>query len=38
MILGNYSLVVELMKIVDINKQNDVGDTALIRAIESGKC
>lgn len=35
--LGNYKRVEELVTTVDVNKQNNVGDTALIRASETGK-
>lgn len=37
LILGNFKRVNELVKIIDVNKQNNVGDTALIRACETGK-
>lgn len=37
MILGNVERVQELVKSIDINRMNDVGDTALIRASEFGK-
>lgn len=36
MLLGNSERVSELVKNLDVNKRNDVGDTALIRASESG--
>lgn len=36
-ILGNLDRISELIKTVDIDIQNDVGDTALIRASEVGK-
>lgn len=35
-ILGNIERISELIKTVDIDIQNDVGDTALIRASEVG--
>lgn len=35
--LGNYKRVEELVTTIDVNKQNNVGDTALIRASETGK-
>lgn len=38
MIIGNLIRVQELVKFVNVNRQNDVGDTALIRASETGKC
>lgn len=37
-ITGNSYRVLELMQSVDINSQNGVGDTALIRACEGIKC
>lgn len=37
--LGNFDLIQELVKSdLDVNRQNDVGDTALIRATEVCKC
>lgn len=34
--LGNYERVEKLVNSLDVNKQNNVGDTALIRASETG--
>lgn len=37
MSLGNLDLIQELVKNTNINQANNVGDTALIRASETGK-
>lgn len=37
-IIGNFIRVEELLKnAINVNRQNDVGDTALLRASENGK-
>lgn len=36
LVIGNSDRVHKLVESMDVNKQNNVGDTALIRASESG--